>query len=342
MASSCRRLVQRSFHTPRPLATGMVHRPFSQAVGTRKFTPENLNPLQKAHKYIRDNPYTKFSLTICAIVLGLSITVELFKRFKKKKSPAVALYPPKVGHFTVKRQDLLKKIDRIVDLVTKQKGPDCPVLNIKGEPGSGKSELVHQYVLQFINTRSSKWFGLHSVHPVVLYVNGSSADLFESSLKEAAFSLGIKDSDLEVATSVSMVRGLSAAIRSKLFEGNCPWLIVVDNLTKEAHRCYTDAFHSRTDSNVGLQTGMKDGSKVNSQVYWAGLDGAIIVVTRDEFDDLPKEHVLSVPGGYVNACTLLMSSVLDYSQLLCLKCSQHLFGMLNEALFDLLTCECLG
>ena len=306
----CRGLVQRSLSRPHLLAIGTPFRPTNQirlqTSQSREIPPDNLNVLQRAHKYVRDNPYTKFSLTICAIVLGLSITVELFKRFKKKKSPTVAIYPPKAGHFTIKRNGLLDEIDGTIKLIRKQK-TDFPVLYLTGDPGTGKSELVYQYVTRFIN-RSSKWFGLRSVCPVVLFVNGSSLDLLESSLKEAAWCLGVKDSDLTMTSSspssLGMITTLSSAIRSKLLEVNLPWLMVVDNLSSESIPGYRAAFLDCVDSKTVSQPAKKDMPEVKGQVPWGDLDGAVIVVTRDdEWKSLSEDHVITVPKGCVVDCT---------------------------------------
>lgn len=322
-----RGLVRRSLiHRPHLLAISTPCRPTNQIrlqnSQPREIPLENLNVLQRAHKYIRDNPYTKFSLTICAIVLGLSITVELFKRFKKKKSPAVAIYPPKVGHFAIQRNDLLDEIERKIKRIKKRK-TDCPVLYLTGDPGIGKSELVYQYVTRFIN-RSSKWFGLRSVRPIVLFVNGSSSDLLESSLKEAAFGLGVKDSDLEMTSSSSsslgMITALSAAIRSKLLESNLPWLIVVDNLGNESIPGYRAAFLDYVDSKRGSQPARQENPEVKGQVSWGSLDGAVIVVTRDdEWKSLSKDNVISVPSRCVvdtTVCFLIISTKnLHYSEI---------------------------
>lgn len=180
-----------------------------------------LNPFQRVLKYIRDNPYTTFSLTVCAIVLGLSIAVELGKKYKRKKPLSIVGSLPAVGHYMVQRSS---EVNEIIDKLKSLKNQGgSPLIYVTGSSGLGKTELVTQYIKVFTET-CTKWFGLKTVQPVVLFVNGKNKTTFDTSLREVAVSLGVREGDFESE------RTLFSQIHAKLSEGKLPWLIVVDAL----------------------------------------------------------------------------------------------------------------
>lgn len=183
--------------------------------------PLQLTLFQRVQKYIRDNPYTKFSLTLCAIVLGLSIAVEVGKKFKRKKPLNVVGSLPAVGHYTVQRSSQVADITKKLKSLRKEKR--FPLVYVTGPPGIGKSEVVRQYVKVFTQS-CSKWLGLKSVQPVVLFINGKDKMMFDLSLGEVAASLGLQDGGSESDES------LLSQVHSKLIESKLPWLIVVDGL----------------------------------------------------------------------------------------------------------------
>lgn len=233
------------------------------------------NVLKRAQKFIQDNPFTKFSLALCAIVLGLSVAVELYNRFKKKKIPVVIVYPPKVGHYTVERTNEVVEIGR--KLRAFRHSVNCPILYVTGAAGTGKTELVCQFVDYFTET-SSKWFGLRSVKPTVLYFNGRNEQVLKISVREAALSLGLKDSDLTLSDSVSsgdVLHDTLSAIHKKFEANKLPWLIVVDDLD----RSIIPTLHSALSS-IFIQ-------------QWRGPRGSVVVTTRSS-DAVPKDCEMTI------------------------------------------------
>ena len=249
--------------------------------------PRNL--FQRAQQFVRDNPYTKFSLSMIAILLGLSVAVEMFKRFKAKKSPAVAIYPPRVGHSTVRRSELINRIDNLVVQIKRRK-PDHPLLFLTGEAGTGKSELAHQYALYFAST-CTKWFGLRPQTPVILYINAMNLETLESSLKESALGMGVQDKDLSSSADSTLERltTLSGALRSKLHEKNLPWLIMVDNLSEESIPGFETVFVSDSKPSQSKE-------EADEHVSWRDLDGVTLAVTRGIEKTLPQDYVLPIPN----------------------------------------------
>ena len=221
-----------------------------------------LTVLQRAGKFLRDNPFTRFSLILCGIVLCLSLGIDFYSRAKKRRIPEVMVYPPRVGHYTVKRSAEIGAIEQRLRTLKKR---GCSILYIEGVSGAGKTELAYQFVKHFV-TKSSKWLGLRSVKPTVLYMNGTSEGLLEVSMREAMFSLGLKEQDFNPANqSDSTVRtrlaALASALHSKLTSNKLPWLIVLDNLKEETLPGFVAAFVSSNQ--------------------WDWGQGSMIVTTRD-------------------------------------------------------------
>lgn len=218
-----------------------------------------------------------------AILFGVSATVEVYKRVKAKRHTTVAIHPPKLCHVTIKRTELVEKIHTLVSQLQKQ-GRGVPILHLIGEAGVGKSELAYQYIMHFANN-CTKWFGLRSQTPVILYLDGSSLETLESSLKEAAFGLGVEDTDVLSITPNSSVldrlSALSVATRSKLEERNLPWLILVDGFQ-----------HGTVD---GFKAVFLNEKRESDAVSWRDLNGVVVTVARSLEDSLPQDNVLLIP-----------------------------------------------
>ena len=236
---------------------------------------------QRISKFLRDNPYTKFSLILCALVLCFSLGFDFYIKLKKRKIPEVIVFPPRVGHYTVGRSAEIGVIEQ--KLQTLKKGKSA-ILYIEGASGAGKTELANQYA-KYVVSSSHKWLGLRSVKPTILYVNSGTQELLEDSMREAAFSLGLKERDFTTAnreqeqknpTSCSQMPTLVAALRSKLASNKLPWLIVVDNLTKETLPDFVASFLSESEE-------------------WDWGRGSVIVTTRNAAPpNCPPENRLHI------------------------------------------------
>lgn len=231
-----------------------------------KAAPIRLTLFQRVQKYIRDNPYTKFSLTLCAIVLALSIAIELGKKFKRKKPLNIVGSLPAVGHYTVQQLSEVTHIASRLKSLRKEGG--FPLVYITGPAGIGKSEVVRQYVKVFTQS-CYKWLGLKSVQPAVLFINGKDKIMFDLSLEEAAASLGLQEGDSETSD-----KSLLSQVHSKLLENKLPWLIVVDGLD--------DSLLSEFSSQVSALPHLP--------ADWKSPTGAIVVTTTSL--QVPQENQL--------------------------------------------------
>ena len=232
--------------------------------------PVQLTVIQRVQKYVRENPYTKFSLTLCAIVLALSIAVEVGKKFKRKKPLSIVGSLPVVGHYTVQRPSEVADITKKLKLLRKAGG--FPHVYVTGAPGVGKSELVTQYVKIFTQS-CSKWFGLKAVQPVVLFVNGKNKMTFDQSLREVAISLGLKEGENQ--------QSLLSQVHSKLVESKLPWLVVVDGLDDALVSDFTSALASLS----------QPAADQTSQ------SGAVVVTTTSSL--VPQENQLALKERWV-------------------------------------------
>lgn len=174
---------------------------------------------------LKNDPFIKLSLSLCVIVLGGTLVIELHNKFKKKTSHAVCLLPPTFAHQAVKRSSLLGQLGDELQKVRDEKHSGCPVLYITGPAGCGKTQLLHQYCDQYVRSHQYKWLGLKRVSPVVLYLDAASPDILASSLTEAVKQIGLKDA-------LSLDENVSALV-SSLNLKQVPWLLVVDNLTEK-------------------------------------------------------------------------------------------------------------
>lgn len=234
--------------------------------------PSQLSIFQRARQYIRDNPYTKFSITLCAIVLGLSVALELVKKYKKKKPPSIVGSLPTVGHYTIQRSS------EITDLSSKLRSLDnhrgIPLVFVTGPSGVGKTVVVSQYIKVY-TASCTKWFGLKSVQPIVLFINGRNQSTFDLSLKDAAVSLGLKETDLEREEQSA----LFSLVHSRLVERKLPWLIVVDGLD-----------HSLVSDFTSVMSNLPNSSASSD---WSSPARGVVVTTTST-PDVPQENILPV------------------------------------------------
>ena len=257
---------------------------------TTPINSSQLNIFQRARKYVRDNPYTKFSLTLCAIVLGLSVAIELVKKYKKKKPPSIVGSLPTVGHYTIQRSSEVGSISGKLKSLDGSNHRGVPLIFVTGPSGVGKTEIVSQYV-KLYTASCTKWFGLKSVQPIVLFINGRNKLTFDLSLRDAAVSLGLNEAefDREDQRQQSSLPILSQ-IHSKLVEKKLPWLIVVDGLDEES-------LVSDLSSVVG---GLPCPSSSASSDWSSPTGGVVITTTAAAAPQVPQENILAVKERLVN------------------------------------------
>ncbi len=238
--------------------------------------------LQRAVTFLRENPYTRFSLVLCGVVLSFSLAFEFYKKFKRKKVPDAVLMPPRVGHFTVHRSDDLAYITRRVQALRRSSSVPA-IVYLVGPSGAGKSELAYQYAEQFAGSAETGW--LKPKPPVVLYLNGATAGLFETTLREAAMSMGVRESELALGSVPvgQRVASIATAMRAKLSESKQAWLIVVDGLKLEALPVFRSTF---CDSGKAKATPNDD---------WDWMQGAVLVTTQDS-QSFPNESTVELNG----------------------------------------------
>lgn len=247
---------------------------------TTPTNPSQLSIFQRAQQYIRDNPYTKFSLTLCVIVLGLSIAIELVKKYKKKKPPSIVGSLPTVGHYTIQRSSEVGDISRrLKSLDNNHRG--VPLVFVTGPSGVGKTEVVSQYI-KLYTASCTKWFGLKSVQPIVLFINGRNKSTFDLTLRDAAVSLGLNEADFDRAQQLPLL----SQIHSRLVERKLPWLIVVDGLD--------DNLVSDFMSVVG------DLPRPSSSPDWSSPTGGVVVTTTST-PQVPQENILTMKERLVSS-----------------------------------------
>lgn len=216
---------------------------------------QRLGMVRKVQKFLQDNPFTKFSLILCAVIFGLSFVYESYNKMKKKKLPEVVLLPPRVGHYTAERTTEMAAIEQKLRALRKR---GSVILFIIAPSGAGKTELASQYASHFVEKNSS-WLRFRSLKPTILFLDGSTADLFERTLKEAAFSLGLKKDDF-IAPQESQedphaqLLAVSKALQTKLASNRIPWLVVVDNLRNETLPTFMATFEGDAEWEWGNGT----------------------------------------------------------------------------------------
>ena len=216
---------------------------FSRQFATQPQVSVKVGIVGRVRQFLRDNPFTRFSLILCAVILTLSIGFEYFTKMKKKKLPAVVSLPPAVGHFVVERVSELETLKKALNAGRRRGGA---IVYITGPSGSGKSVLAYQYAKQF-SEKSSGGF-TRSLKLTLLYLNGSTEDQLESTLRQAALNVGLKESDLDTSSDggsdLNRLSAISRALWSKLTSNKVPWLIVVDDLHSEVYPTFAAAFTS--------------------------------------------------------------------------------------------------
>lgn len=251
-------------------------------------TPTNssqLNIFQRARKYVHDNPYTKFSLTLCAIVLGLSVAIELVKKYKKKKPPSIVGSLPTVGHYTIHRSSEVGSISGKLKSLDGSNHRGVPLIFVTGPSGVGKTEIVSQYVKLYMAS-CTKWFGLKSVQPIVLFINGRNKLTFDLSLRDAAVSLGLNEAEFDREDQSSLP--ILSRIHSKLVKKKLPWLIVVDGLDEET-----------LVSDLSSVVGSLPSSSASSD--WSSPTGGVVITTTAAVaPQVPQENILAVKERLVN------------------------------------------
>lgn len=179
--------------------------------------------LHRVVNTVRNDPFIKLSLSLCVLVGGGTLIMELYKKWKKNVAPRVLMLPSGFAHHSINRQSLVSHLQKeLQNLQSRCKGVP-PLLYISGPPGCGKTELVRQ----FCNDTNvpKKWLGLKSVPPIVLCVDAATPALLQSSLAEAANSFGVHPA--------SSMEEVFSEILTKLSASQLPWFLIVDNLTRD-------------------------------------------------------------------------------------------------------------
>ena len=171
---------------------------------------------QRVSTAIKNDPFVKLSLSLCALIVGGTLVMELYNRLRKNSSPSVLMLPPGFAHHSVRREPLLMELRKRVG-----KGGMPTILYVTGSPGSGKTELVRQFSNEY---GSKKWLGLKSVPAMVVCVEATSPEMLQLSLCEVANRLGLQPS--------SNTRSMFSAVFSRLMSNKLPWLLVIDHLTE--------------------------------------------------------------------------------------------------------------
>ena len=176
---------------------------------------------------VKNDPFVKLSLSLCALIVGGTLVMELYNRLKKNSSPTVLMLPPRFAHYSVKRESLLTDLRNKVRKHSSKQTP--PILYVIGPPGSGKTELIWQFCEEY---GPRKWLGLKSVPAVVVCLDATSPEALQLSLSEAANRLGLQPA--------SSTQAAFSAVLSWLASNRLPWLLVIDHLTENTQSCLKD------------------------------------------------------------------------------------------------------
>lgn len=177
-------------------------------------------------KMVQNDPFMKLSLSLCVLIIGGTILMELYNRLKAVVPHTVVMPMPGFSHYAVWRDGLILQLKKKLEELRHQQKHKCPVLHVIGPPGSGKSELVRQFSDYYVKT-SQKRYGLKLIAPTVLYLDGTSSYALSCSLAEAFITLGLGEMVSEEKT--------WSAIVAQLTSTKLPWLIVVDNVKEDVY-----------------------------------------------------------------------------------------------------------
>ena len=213
--------------------------------GSAHLSTATLSPLylyRRTVGYFNDYPFVKYSILLCAVVLGGSVAFESYSKHRKKQQPQILCLPPHVEHETLPRP---AEVRRLQEALRRARGRGEGVVFLTGASGSGKTEIACQYGKQFIEQTHNFTYRFRISKPTVLCLNGSSCEQLHVSLQESALCLGITNSTApkEGGSGDGLVV-LAKAVQEKLSENKVPWLIVVDNLTPDATPTFQSLFHS--------------------------------------------------------------------------------------------------
>lgn len=206
---------------------------------------------QRLASAVRNDPFVKLSASLCALIVGGTLVMELYNRLKRKNSPNVFMLPPVFGHHSIRRESLLAELHK--KILKDMSNGLPPILYVTGSPGSGKTELIRQFSNEY---GLKKWLGLRSVPAVVVTVEATSLKTLQLSLCEATNRLGLQPS--------SSSESMFSAVLSRLVSNNVPWLLVLDHVTETTHsvldtllkKCALECSPSRTSGAVLITTSL--------------------------------------------------------------------------------------
>lgn len=245
-----------------PCTAGKMALPFRLSLLCRRSGKLNLNPswpkrvshnatptpsiLHRVVNTVRNDPFIKLSLSLCVLVGGGTLIIELYNKWKKTIAPKVLMLPSEFAHHSINRQSLVSHLRKELQNLRSRCESVPPLLYISGPPGCGKTELVRQFCKD--TSVSKKWLGLKSLPPMVLCVDATSPVLLQSSLAEAASCLGVHPA--------SNIEELFSGVLTKLSASQLPWFLIVDNLTRDTASLFEALVNKLKNSSYHQQGAM--------------------------------------------------------------------------------------